>query len=420
MKTTKNKSKGKRLLSVLLTAAMVCSILPAMAVSAAADATVSDETELLAALDNVADGENGETISLSVDVPAPDEADLLGSLESMVSSDTISLLADVPVSDEAGLLAALDNLADGDTISLSADITVSGIGGDLIIGETAADSLIEYKLDLNGHALTIENDLIVRDYNKNMEIIDSAGGGELVVMKNVSAYNGTTGNSEVGHGIYANGAKVTVHGDITSWSYGVLAENGAKVAVSGNITNYSLSTAIVCWNAGTTVTVGTLSNPVTVTANNSNADGVNIDVNGDATIYGDIVAGYRGAVVQRSSTLTVYGNVTANNDQGVEAYSESTIVIYGNLKSADLGINCSQNSSVTVTGSVTSNDIGISAYYGAVVTVTGSVTAAGNGVVCAGGSMGAGGSTVLIEGELTAGSSSVYIRLLDNSGLFKV
>jgi len=151
--------------------------------------------------------------------------------------------------------------------------------------------------------------------------------------------------------------------------YGCLwADDGAEAIVNGNLTTLD-------------------------------GDGVNATDGAIVTIYGDIDAARDGVNAEGGAKVTVDGDITALDDLGVEAFDAGTeVIVTGSIK-APFGVYASDGATVTVTGSIDAEHNGVAAFDGAIVTVEGDIVALdGNGVYAQDA-----GTEVLVYGSVTAG-----------------
>ena len=187
-------------------------------------------------------------------------------------------------------------------------------------------------------------------------------------------------------------AIVSVDSDVTAGSLGIYAD-GAAVTVGGNVTTTNdYSTAIEASDATVAVGGGISAEGDTSTAIDSRfskikvAESVSASFEGISAMYSDVAVG---------------GNVTAtgNESTGIDTYG-STVDIGGNVTASEIGV-FAEESEIHVGGSVDGGTAGVYAIDKSNITIDGDVS--GTGIA-----IGALSSTVTITGDVNSDGSEAY------------
>ncbi|GHU36268.1 hypothetical protein FACS1894105_06340 [Clostridia bacterium] len=319
MTTTKN-GLGKKILALVLTAAMVFGITPTLApITAYAAGDVCEigttqYTDLADALEAVHDG---ETIKLLKDIDYEDNI----KIESKnITFDLNTFTLDVTVDTHAALYVIngwvtltgsgefnVTNTWDGEwenywdgcaVYAESSDVTVTNaagvyavyglyssiitVQGDVtIIGDDYDNVYIGVEAD-DGTEITVAGDIINTITDGFAYAVNTGGYGSSVSVAGDA--NGSVAAYE--------GAKVEIGGDINASGAGIWAGNDTTIFVGGNVTVSDCDTAIVA------------------------CDGAMVGVRGDVTVYGE---GCRGILVQYDDE---------------EAKVKAVVIIYGKLEAS--------------------------------------------------------------------------------------
>lgn len=227
-------------------------------------------------------------------------------------------------------------------------------------------------------------------------------GSSITLTGNATGYTAgayATNNSEITvtgdvsgsyYGAYAAyGGFLSIAGDVTAVTRGLTVEYGGLAEVDGDITG---ETGIYTNNAGVwgIPAADIVGNVITTSYYAINA-GVDADIyiEGNVTgqvymsgtsassaieIVGDVTFNDGAAIAHESGTMVVTGNVSSATGWGV--YSNSIFTLNGNI-TAKYGVISTSVSDITINGNITvDNGFGVYIYNGATVTVNGTITGA--------------------------------------------
>jgi len=303
-----------------------------------------------------------------------------------------------------GTVVLLDNISYSGTISIASEVTVT--------------------IDLNGYSLTVSGmaDHALRASNNGvLNILDVDGdGGSLTVNSSGEfkscAYAASGGDINITGNLTASfpggmsyqeiialnatgaGSTITLNGNATGYYGGAVAQNSALITVTGNVVgNYYGAYAAYGGSVDITGDVTAVTNGLTVEY--GGIAEVNGDVTGGIGLYANNIDG--GSV----SEIDITGDVVGTGTAAISASNDADIDIVGNVFAEDgCGIAFSGAGDINVSGNITAKD-GVNVLYSsATVTVGGDIIS--NGGI--GINIDHGGA-VTVEGEITG--TSTYIQL---------
>jgi len=333
----------------------------------------------------------------------------------IIDTDGVSFVKDCANLDEA-----LADVAEGQTIKLFENITHNS---DIMAYAAYSNPALNrsFSIDLNGCTLTVNASDWACFYagsSCDISVIDSVGGGTLYANSTSAALRADDPGSTItiDASLIINTTGENSVGIYTSYGGAVTVSNATIIAADNGVEAYGFSGA----------TLSSINVTGSITSSGLSSYGAYVNGGGIVSVTGDISTPNLGyGVYAETGNATVTGDVTAGSFAAYAIGSGSNVTITGDATATGVdseGAEANNSGEITINGNVSGGRYGALAIYAGTISVSGNVTAAGNlsPQYSAAATAEGIGSSVAVGGNATVTGSYGYGALANNGGIVTV